>query len=258
MRGTCTMCRQDRQLVDGGVCDACTMGLRHRLRYECQQCGGAQMVESREHLHRRQVFAAISGTPKFHFPPLQCHSPFPLSRMPPFTTSACTTYSPSQCNFTRGVALRVLVCALVHGSAKCPQILPVYSTVIFQRGVRVWLQVRPCIEIPHPMWRYQPGPAEFGHASWACHVACGDYTKWRVLPSDLPLVPLADAPESWCGACPCPCPCPCDRSVNPQRIPGTSTCRVMYPALRLVMCTTRCRSCCTLQHPNTRTPGPRR
>ena len=77
-----------------GVCDACTMGSRHRLRYECRGCGGAQMI-------------------------------------------------------------------------------------------------------PHPMWRYQPSPAAFGDVSWACHVRCGDYTKWRVLPSDLPRVPLADAPESW-------------------------------------------------------------
>jgi hypothetical protein len=36
-------------------------------------------------------------------------------------------------------------------------------------------------------------------SSRACHVACGDYTKWRVLRADLPRVPLADAPESWVG-----------------------------------------------------------
>lgn len=45
---TCAMCRQDRQIVDGGVCDACVLGVRHRLRYECQRCGGAQMVGWRE------------------------------------------------------------------------------------------------------------------------------------------------------------------------------------------------------------------
>lgn len=47
------------------------------------------------------------------------------------------------------------------------------------------------------MWRYQPGPTEFGDVSWACHMACENFTKWRVLPADLPHVPLADAPESW-------------------------------------------------------------
>lgn len=94
LRGTCVMCRQDRQLVDSGTCDACALGMIHRLRYECQRCGGVQMI-------------------------------------------------------------------------------------------------------PHPMWRYQPTPAEFGHVSWACHVSCGDYTKWRVTPADMPRVPLADAPESW-------------------------------------------------------------
>jgi hypothetical protein len=52
--------------------------------------------------------------------------------------------------------------------------------------------------IPHPMWRYQrDGPGEFGDVTWACHVGCGDYTHWRVVPEDIRLVPPIDAPPSW-------------------------------------------------------------
>lgn len=51
--------------------------------------------------------------------------------------------------------------------------------------------------IAHPMWRYQPSPATFGTTTWACHVGCGEYTRWRVAPADLARVPLDDVPESW-------------------------------------------------------------
>lgn len=52
--------------------------------------------------------------------------------------------------------------------------------------------------IPHPMYRYQlDGPGAFGAVSWACHVGCGEYTCWRVVPEDVPRVPPADAPPSW-------------------------------------------------------------
>ena len=54
--------------------------------------------------------------------------------------------------------------------------------------------------IPHPMWRYQAeGPGAFGTATWACHVGCGDYTHWRVVPEDVARVPPMDAPASWGG-----------------------------------------------------------
>lgn len=51
--------------------------------------------------------------------------------------------------------------------------------------------------IPHPMWRYQETPEKFGSASWACHVACGDYTRWRIAKDDVKNVPSHDIPESW-------------------------------------------------------------
>ena len=52
--------------------------------------------------------------------------------------------------------------------------------------------------IPHPMWRYQvDGPEAFGNTPWACHVRCGTYTRWRVVPEDVARVPHGDAPESW-------------------------------------------------------------
>ena len=50
-------------------------------------------------------------------------------------------------------------------------------------------------QIPHPMWRYQSSPDAFGTASWACHGACCDYTRWRVV--DATRVPDDHAPESW-------------------------------------------------------------
>eukprot|EP00406_Dinophysis_acuminata_P076386 CAMPEP_0179268002 /NCGR_PEP_ID=MMETSP0797-20121207/30217_1 /TAXON_ID=47934 /ORGANISM="Dinophysis acuminata, Strain DAEP01" /LENGTH=223 /DNA_ID=CAMNT_0020976273 /DNA_START=55 /DNA_END=726 /DNA_ORIENTATION=+ len=52
-------------------------------------------------------------------------------------------------------------------------------------------------QIPHPMWRYQATPTEFGGASWACHRGCADYTHWRIVPEDVMKVPHAECPESW-------------------------------------------------------------
>jgi len=92
--GQCRMCRQWKTLIDQGQCDACLLGQRFPLKYECDRC------------HRVQ-------------------------------------------------------------------------------------------QIPHPMWRYQPAPTEFGGATWACHKGCGDYTHWRVIAQDLPRVPAFDYPESW-------------------------------------------------------------
>mmetsp|Transcript_19650 Transcript_19650/g.50776 ORF Transcript_19650/g.50776 Transcript_19650/m.50776 type:complete len:218 (+) Transcript_19650:30-683(+) len=52
--------------------------------------------------------------------------------------------------------------------------------------------------IPHPMYRYQhDGVHAFGDVTWACHVGCGDYTHWRVVPEDAERVPAHDAPASW-------------------------------------------------------------
>lgn len=50
--------------------------------------------------------------------------------------------------------------------------------------------------IPHPMYRYQPRPDAFGTVTWACQ-RCGDYTNWRILPQQLHLIPVGDAPEEW-------------------------------------------------------------
>lgn len=51
--------------------------------------------------------------------------------------------------------------------------------------------------IPHPMYRYQEHPTSFGNTTWACHVGCGDYTRWRIIPLDVRRVPVDDAPDSW-------------------------------------------------------------
>lgn len=58
-------------------------------------------------------------------------------------------------------------------------------------------QCRRFQRIPHPMWRYQRTPTEFGDNTWACHVRCNTQTRWRIAPQDAALVPVADTPESW-------------------------------------------------------------
>ena len=50
--------------------------------------------------------------------------------------------------------------------------------------------------VPHPMYRYQPAPAEFGNNPWFCQ-RCADFTNRRVLPEDAGRVPPDDAPEGW-------------------------------------------------------------
>eukprot|EP00656_Telonema_subtile_P057773 TRINITY_DN9582_c0_g9_i1.p1 TRINITY_DN9582_c0_g9~~TRINITY_DN9582_c0_g9_i1.p1 ORF type:complete len:239 (+),score=18.71 TRINITY_DN9582_c0_g9_i1:107-823(+) len=92
--GPCVLCRQNKILVDANMCDACVLGSRFALNYECQRCSRVQ-------------------------------------------------------------------------------------------------------RIPHPMWRYQAHPSEFGDTSWACHQQCGDYTHWRVVPDHVSHIPLQDAPEGW-------------------------------------------------------------
>ncbi|CAL1155885.1 unnamed protein product [Cladocopium goreaui] len=58
-------------------------------------------------------------------------------------------------------------------------------------------------EIPHPMWRYQKGPNDYGTASWACHEGCDAFTHWRIIPEDVSQVPATECPESW-GHSECP------------------------------------------------------
>lgn len=49
-------------------------------------------------------------------------------------------------------------------------------------------------QIPHPMYRYQASPEQFGTVTWACHGACGKFTRWRVRSDQVGLIPLGDAP----------------------------------------------------------------
>jgi hypothetical protein len=51
--------------------------------------------------------------------------------------------------------------------------------------------------IPHPMYRYQAMPDQFGNATWACQGRCGSFTNWRIRADQLPLVPVGDAPDAW-------------------------------------------------------------
>ena len=50
--------------------------------------------------------------------------------------------------------------------------------------------------VPHPMYRYQATPGEFGNNPWFCQ-PCADFTNRRVIPQDLARVPADDCPESW-------------------------------------------------------------
>lgn len=58
-------------------------------------------------------------------------------------------------------------------------------------------QCRVTQRIPHPMYRYQDKPDEFGNVTWACQGRCGTFTKWRIRQDQLRLVPVGDAPDAW-------------------------------------------------------------
>ena len=51
--------------------------------------------------------------------------------------------------------------------------------------------------IPHPMYRYQSKPNEFGNVTWACQGRCGTFTHWRVRADQLSLIPVGDFPAQW-------------------------------------------------------------
>eukprot|EP00927_Polykrikos_kofoidii_P087086 TRINITY_DN9950_c0_g1_i2.p1 TRINITY_DN9950_c0_g1~~TRINITY_DN9950_c0_g1_i2.p1 ORF type:complete len:233 (+),score=24.69 TRINITY_DN9950_c0_g1_i2:52-699(+) len=43
-RAKCWMCRQMRVIVRRGVCDACLLGRRFPLRYQCKRCNGTSVI----------------------------------------------------------------------------------------------------------------------------------------------------------------------------------------------------------------------
>ncbi|GAX10186.1 hypothetical protein FisN_3Lh381 [Fistulifera solaris] len=51
--------------------------------------------------------------------------------------------------------------------------------------------------IPHPMYRYQSSPMQFGTVTWACHGLCANFTYWRILPDQVRHIPVGDFPEVW-------------------------------------------------------------
>ena len=51
--------------------------------------------------------------------------------------------------------------------------------------------------IPHPMYRYQSSPEEFGNVTWACQGRCRKFTHWRIRPDQVVSIPIGDAPELW-------------------------------------------------------------
>jgi hypothetical protein len=69
-------------------------------------------------------------------------------------------------------------------------------------GCTYFLQYECCTchrkqRIPHPMWRYQPTPNEETTDTWACQQGCGEQAKWKIVPSEIPKIPLFDVPASW-------------------------------------------------------------
>jgi hypothetical protein len=51
--------------------------------------------------------------------------------------------------------------------------------------------------IPHPMYRYQTAPDQFGSVTWACQGRCGTFTCWRIRVEQLASIPVGDVPEGW-------------------------------------------------------------
>ena len=47
------------------------------------------------------------------------------------------------------------------------------------------------------MWKYQETPSVKTTATWACHVGCGDYTRWYIHPGDIGKIPKDLIPTSW-------------------------------------------------------------
>lgn len=50
--------------------------------------------------------------------------------------------------------------------------------------------------LPHPMYRYQKSPDEFGQVAWACsEKKCGSkFSHWRICADQIALIPLGDEP----------------------------------------------------------------
>ena len=58
---------------------------------------------------------------------------------------------------------------------------PLCSACVMGQRVMLRYQCEGCgrlQRIPHPMWRYQPGPALYSTDTWACHRGCMAQTHW--------------------------------------------------------------------------------
>jgi len=51
--------------------------------------------------------------------------------------------------------------------------------------------------IPHPMYRYQRKPDQFGNMSWACQGRCANFAHWKIREDQIPLIPVGDTPAEW-------------------------------------------------------------
>lgn len=48
--------------------------------------------------------------------------------------------------------------------------------------------------IPHPMYRYQASPDEYGKKTWSCEGSCQAFTHWRIRPDQIVHIPIGDSP----------------------------------------------------------------
>mmetsp|Transcript_33960 Transcript_33960/g.70616 ORF Transcript_33960/g.70616 Transcript_33960/m.70616 type:complete len:396 (-) Transcript_33960:396-1583(-) len=48
--------------------------------------------------------------------------------------------------------------------------------------------------IPHPMYRYQYSPGDFGKKTWSCEGDCQAFTHWRIRHDQIVQIPVGDSP----------------------------------------------------------------
>ena len=72
----------DGRTADTPVCGACSLGIRHPLRYECERCHGISRIP--HPMYRYQETAARYGTT-----PWMCHGTCQVRVMPTLTVLAC-------------------------------------------------------------------------------------------------------------------------------------------------------------------------
>lgn len=98
---------------------------------------------------------------------------------------------PTECSICK--QMRTVVIHLQEGFALCPPCVLGSRHMFNYECERCHLTQM----IPHPIWSYQPSLEAYSRVTWACHLRCGDYTHWRIVPEDAQRIPQGHVPESW-------------------------------------------------------------